>query len=684
MSNIPNEFCCPITLDIMKNPVTGDDGHTYEEAEIVKCLSSNGFKSPMTRAPMRLDTLRPNYALKSQIDRFMAENNISNSLIINKFTSEEIKVNCIKQENDSQKYLLNFTPPHEGERKPIVLIVILDNSGSMGKPACNVNETNGKVFTRMDLCKHTLRTIAGMLKDDDILCLITFSTEGKLVMNPTNMNTNGKNKLDRVIANIHPDSQTNIWDGIRIANKIACKDEFKESNIVSVLLTDGIPNVDPPRGIIESYKMLEKPENLSTFGFGYELDSRLLNGISQVGSGIFGFIPDYSMVATVFINWTASVLSTCSKNIQVEITYDDNSTESISTGLIQFGQSKDFIIGLKTSIKSVKVNGINIEIKSDIIPEFNMAQNDLLNEIKFAIENRGVHKFNELYNKYKNSSDKNIIEIIKDIKPDGEDQGQVYMAPKYFEKWGKHYLRASYQAQKNKMCMNFKDPGLQIYGGKLFHQIQNEGDEMFSNLPSLTPSGNVTINSVTTPTTGTTNFNMASVFHNPSGGCFQAKCPVLMSDKTTKEIQNITSGDYVETLDGPAKVIALVICGSKLKAQPMCQLTEKLWITPWHPVIYKSKWEFPSDIVPMVDRQINTVYNLVLEKGHIINIDGFNCVTLGHSFKEEKVKHSFFGSNKVIQTLMKCSGWEEGKPTFKNLKAIKDENDLIIDWIDNI
>ena len=46
--NPPQDFYCPITGDLMKDPVVDPDGHSYEKDAIMKWLSNNNV-SPMTR-----------------------------------------------------------------------------------------------------------------------------------------------------------------------------------------------------------------------------------------------------------------------------------------------------------------------------------------------------------------------------------------------------------------------------------------------------------------------------------------------------------------------------------------------------------------------------------------------------------------------------------------------------------
>ena len=65
----PDEFRCPITQEMMTDPVVATDGYTYERSAITEWLKKNPT-SPMTRQPIRLEDLKTNRALKQSIDRF--------------------------------------------------------------------------------------------------------------------------------------------------------------------------------------------------------------------------------------------------------------------------------------------------------------------------------------------------------------------------------------------------------------------------------------------------------------------------------------------------------------------------------------------------------------------------------------------------------------------------------------
>ncbi|KAJ9674963.1 hypothetical protein PVL29_024086 [Vitis rotundifolia] len=64
---IPHEFLCPITLEIMTDPVFVSTGQTYERESIQKWLDSNHKTCPKTMQPLVHSSLVPNYALRNLI-----------------------------------------------------------------------------------------------------------------------------------------------------------------------------------------------------------------------------------------------------------------------------------------------------------------------------------------------------------------------------------------------------------------------------------------------------------------------------------------------------------------------------------------------------------------------------------------------------------------------------------------
>src|SRR5271163_1888902 len=62
---------CPITYELFRDPVIGSDGHTYERKNITAWIQKHAT-SPITRQPMDLNSLRPNYIVKKMVEDFAA------------------------------------------------------------------------------------------------------------------------------------------------------------------------------------------------------------------------------------------------------------------------------------------------------------------------------------------------------------------------------------------------------------------------------------------------------------------------------------------------------------------------------------------------------------------------------------------------------------------------------------
>jgi len=66
-SNVPSEYMCPITTEIMEDPVILADGRSYERSAIVRWLTTSK-RSPMTGETLEHSTVLPNINLKALIE----------------------------------------------------------------------------------------------------------------------------------------------------------------------------------------------------------------------------------------------------------------------------------------------------------------------------------------------------------------------------------------------------------------------------------------------------------------------------------------------------------------------------------------------------------------------------------------------------------------------------------------
>ncbi|XP_056145600.1 WD repeat, SAM and U-box domain-containing protein 1-like [Lampris incognitus] len=72
-SEAPDEFLCPITRELMKDPVIAADGYSYEREAIESWIRAKNRTSPMTNLPLQTTMVTPNRSLKMAILRWTAE-----------------------------------------------------------------------------------------------------------------------------------------------------------------------------------------------------------------------------------------------------------------------------------------------------------------------------------------------------------------------------------------------------------------------------------------------------------------------------------------------------------------------------------------------------------------------------------------------------------------------------------
>ena len=156
MDNIPDEFICPITLEVMKDPVICNDGYTYERSAIE---SITGNISPMTRQEIDKTNLIPNRALKHCILRY-------NEKLITNITSE----------HKIEEPIINIIPGHK--IKPLIKHIFYINSSS----SVLSNLLNGFIDDNINYAKAVIEDFYDKILsvDIDILEMFNESLKDKL------------------------------------------------------------------------------------------------------------------------------------------------------------------------------------------------------------------------------------------------------------------------------------------------------------------------------------------------------------------------------------------------------------------------------------------------------------------------------------------------------------------------
>jgi Mg-chelatase subunit ChlD len=602
--SIPRAYVCPITLDIMTDPYSDKDGNTFEKKDIYKWIEEYG-KSPITRNAMNKTDLRPNRALKDAIDEFAGR------------TAVIQPISVVPDINTG-----------EG-REPVNIIMIADTSFSM-QDNCDISSAVEKLnFTRLDLVKHTMKTVVEALAPNDNLALVSFSSKATILSNLGPVNKITKIGLNEKIDALYPNGGTNIWDALKVTIDIAKQTPEKKINIL--LFTDGESNNDPPRGIVPTLNdYLQTNTNmnitLNTFGFGNDINSKLLYDISQLKDGIFGFIPDATMIGTVFINSIAYMM--------------DNKTINLS------------------------------ETEQEIVNRFiDFISNNNLPEFQNLICNSLVNSYSDFLR------DLNLDCSYFDNNNDG--QIEKGLRPNYYRTWGKHYILSVLSAYKNKLCLNFKDKGVQHFKTPEFEKYQKLIEEIFINLPLPTPSG--ITNGYSAPISRQ---QFTQTFYNSSSTvCILENTLVRVFENNQEQyipVQNIRKGTCI--LSGNKSTFVRCVIKTKHNG-PICisgNENNRIGITPYHPIKNDNgEWIFPinSNHLNQVNMNNVYVYNFFLENNHEIELIGGICaITLNHGMTGPVISHNYFGTNRVENDFKKHPDWENGYITIDNIKALRDPN----------
>ena len=109
---IPEEFLCPITYELMDDPVICEDGYTYNRSSVNK-LRNN--RSPFTREIINISRAVPNRILKNIIEKYKTDNNINekdnnklNAFEIIKYIVHSLCLLNINNKNTSLNEMYNF------------------------------------------------------------------------------------------------------------------------------------------------------------------------------------------------------------------------------------------------------------------------------------------------------------------------------------------------------------------------------------------------------------------------------------------------------------------------------------------------------------------------------------------------------------------------------------------------
>tara|TARA_B110000908_G_C10267943_1_gene466650 strand:+ start:5543 stop:7681 length:2139 start_codon:yes stop_codon:yes gene_type:complete len=690
----------------MNDPVMDPDGNTYEKKAILEWLKIKK-ESPVTRNPLHASDLKPNRALKDAIQSFLqgySEEKKSNTVCEHTYDTKSVNIKCVSSD---KLLMLEFENPEGIDRHSLDLAMVIDISGSMTQEATITNSSGTKEshgLSLLDIVKHGARTIINCMGPNDRVSIITYSDDSKVVF-PLRYMTD-ENKLDALskLNTINTEGCTNIWAGLEEGMKVL--DYNKNNNQRSLLLlSDGQPNVIPPRGHIPMlHRFMDKhPDccNINTYGFGYNVDSKLLSDLAKYGNGGYYMIPESSFLGTIFEHSFANISTSFTSNLKIRVeklegnnlisaknTYnveDFSWGKQITFGSLQYGQVKNFILEFEKPLTDEQIE-LYIEfndyrtnkkyttsIKNKVVHDNKINLHYLRSNMKHVMDScmellkndssqENLTKATSILHTYIDTvrtyeivfPNKYLSDLVKDL------SGQTTLAfsnKEWYNKWGCHYIRSLTLAHMNQQCNNFKDPGVQHFGGQLFKKIRDSADDIFCNLdppkPSIKKRNNYQRKAVST----------MRDYNNANAPCFHGNSTVLMFDNHYKKVSHIVKGDIVKTASGKMGIIRCVVKTIISKGKlPMVGFNKGLLVTGWHPIRLNLIWCLPKTVGETYLVKCDAIYSFLLEEDNepIMIINGIECVSLAHNLKGDVIQHQYYGSDRIVKDLMKKDGWNKG------------------------
>lgn len=422
----------------------------------------------------------------------------------------------------------------QGERVPVDIICVLDISGSMSMEAKIQSSEGSGGLNLLDVAKHGVKTVMHALQDQDRLALVLFDSFSETCWELTEMTTEGRQKCEEKLKDVNTRGATNIWNGLAEGLRVCRQgqgDGSQKRLAHLILLTDGQTaerNEVLPRMMNAKSAEERLPCTVSTFGFGYNIDSKLLVDMAHGGFGVYSFIPDAGFVGTIFVNYISNILTTMSLSAMLVLDPEGGEIHEVYGGLkvedagngckrldlptVQYGQSKDIVLrmsaggedaylsakatytmadgeeretplqeGLVTDATSISEVSLQLWRSrfADLLEQVSQNESEslnLLSDLSSTIQQKSLEDGYD--------QDPFILHLLQDLQ--GEAIDAVELAA--FMKWGRHYLPSLMFAHRRQMCNNFKDPGVQHYGGEMFQALRDEADEKFNQLPPPEPT----------------------------------------------------------------------------------------------------------------------------------------------------------------------------------------------------
>lgn len=165
--------------------------------------------------------------------------------------------------------------------KPVNVVFVLDVSASMNQG------------DKMELMKYSLFQLAGMLRSQDKMAIVTYATDAQVLLDPTSGAE--KEKINAEVAALKAGGMTAGGAGIKLGYKEALKGKLPDGVNQIIIITDGAfnRNSDDYKKYIKKYS--KKGIQMSVVGIkNKDVDEKEMREAAELGGG--RYIPIFKLV----------------------------------------------------------------------------------------------------------------------------------------------------------------------------------------------------------------------------------------------------------------------------------------------------------------------------------------------------------------------------------------------------
>lgn len=509
-----------------------------------------------------------------------------------------------------------------------------------------------------------------------------------------------------------------------------------------MVLTDGCPNIDPVSGNMAEDKNLyfnlmneEFERNSSTrhsllhiFGVCYDqLNDMLLSDIAHHGHGMYGFISDPTIITPCFINivaiWfnmfvTGLVLKT--KHGQVEHstfipwilqkgTVDVLLPHYGSDTQFKLVSNKERVMRLMTINSSDGNFSTYYELRQDIAKQLlNISNRKKVSrsEMNRILKNvlASCVQIQSLQEGWTSEAKEWFSKLIYDIDIDHRIKSDA------LELWAPYCLHSLAVSLRDDYVSNGYEKSYKNKTGlRLQHWIETIEDVAKNIVPPNPPvkayqgdggfRSNYSVaappaySSYSSSNSSSYSSGYSDYFSSGSGrdyddGCIDGNCLVEMADGTSKFVKDVCIGDLVVT--DSDKGVGTIRCSLLVPTDKFIELPNGLRITHMHPIWSEvnNDWIFPYNHElqkPISLEKSIDMYSFILEKQSTENerscamkINETWVVHFSHNSEHKVLKHDFYGSEKLRETVEYIDKDRKGRIFVKN--ALRNNEDLVYDY----